>query len=303
MEGIIVKGIAGFYYVKAEDTVYQCKARGVFKKQGITPAVGDRVTIRMAEEGSDAVIEAIHERKNSFIRPPIANVDCFVVVLAAANPKPNLTITDKFLVMAEKSHTDIILCINKSDLVSREELDAIKEIYRDLYPVVCVSGKEGIGLDELKQRLEGKISALAGPSGVGKSTLLNKLAPHALAETGDISGKTKRGKHTTRHSELFEMGENAMIFDTPGFTSFEILDADEEELQYFYPEMEALLGTCKYDNCRHKKEPACAIRDAAEDGRIHPSRYASYLAQLEEIQQKIDINKEKNTNERKERDK
>lgn len=287
MEGTIVKGIAGFYYVRAGGSVYRCKARGAFKNQGITPQVGDRAEISPAEsEDSDAVIERIGERKNVFIRPPIANVDCFVVVMAAAQPAPNLTITDKFLIMAEKAGTDIIVCINKTDLASDEQREELENVYRDLYPVICVSGKSGEGIDRLKQMLAGRQAALAGPSGVGKSTILNRLAPGAMAETGSISGKTKRGKHTTRHSELFEIGGGAMIFDTPGFTSFEILDADEEELQYLYPEMEAYLGNCKYDNCRHRKEPSCAVREAVKAGKIHTSRYNSYLAQMEEIQRR-----------------
>lgn len=288
MEGIIVKGIAGFYYVKTGNRLYQCKARGLFKKQGIVPAAGDRVEIDLVEEEKadeiEAVIHTIYERKNIFIRPPVANVDCFAIVLAAAHPKPNLQLTDKFLVMAEKSHTEILLCINKADLVSAETLAELQQIYEELYPVICLSGKTGQGIDVLRSRIQGRKTALAGPSGVGKSTILNQLAPQAMAETGEISGKTRRGKHTTRHSELFQLDEDTMIFDTPGFTSFEIMEAEEEELSFFFPEMEPYQGKCRYDNCRHKKEPDCAVRQAVEDGRIHPSRYASYLAQLEEIQ-------------------
>lgn len=290
MEGTIVKGIAGFYYVKAENRVYQCKARGIFKKQGIVPVAGDRVAIDLVEEKKadeiEAVIHTIYDRKNIFIRPPVANVDCFAIILAAAHPKPNLSITDKFLVMAEKSHTEILVCINKADLVSPETLEELQRIYRDLYPVICLSGKTGQGMDVLRSMMQGKKTALAGPSGVGKSTILNRLAPQAMAETGDISGKTKRGRHTTRHSELFQLDEETMIFDTPGFTSFEIMEAEEEELSFFFPEMATYQGKCRYDNCRHKKEPDCAVRQAVEEGRIHPSRYASYLAQLEEIQEK-----------------
>lgn len=290
MDGTIVKGIAGFYYVKAENRVYQCKARGLFKKQGIVPLAGDRVAINLVEKEKadeiEAVIHTIYDRKNTFIRPPVANVDCFAIVLAAAHPKPNLSITDKFLVMAEKSRTEIFVCINKSDLASAETLEEIQTIYGELYPVICLSGKTGRGMDVLRSMIQGKKTALAGPSGVGKSTILNRLAPQAMAETGDISGKTKRGRHTTRHSELFQLDEETMIFDTPGFTSFEIMEAEEEELSFFFPEMVPYQGKCRYDNCRHKKEPDCAVRQAVEEGRIHPSRYASYLAQLEEIQKK-----------------
>ncbi len=287
MEGTIVKGIAGFYYVKHEDTVYQCKARGVFKNDGIKPMVGDYVTFEEGEgESDDGWIVEIHERKNSFIRPPISNVDCFVIVMAAAHPKPNLAVMDKFLVMAEKSGTDIVLCVNKTDLAKGKTVQQLEEVYGKVYPIVFMSCNTNTGLEELRSRLKGKHVALAGPSGVGKSTILNHLIPGADAETGTISHKSKRGRHTTRHSELFDLGDGTMIFDTPGFTSFDILEADEDELQHLYPEMEPYAGKCRYDNCRHIKEPECAVRDAVEKGDISQQRYESYKTQLEEIQQK-----------------
>ena len=287
MKGTIVKGIAGFYYVKHEDQVYQCKARGVFKNDGIKPMVGDFATFEEGEGAEDdGWITEIHDRKNSFIRPPIANVDCFVIVMAAAHPKPNLAVMDKFLVMAEKNHTDIVLCVNKTDLAKGKTLDELKAIYGDVYPMVFVSAGTGEGLDELRALLKGKHVALAGPSGVGKSTILNCLIPGAEAETGSISHKSKRGKHTTRHSELFDLGDGIMLFDTPGFTSFDILEADEDELQHLYPEIAPFAGKCRYDNCRHIKEPECAVRDAVEAGEISQQRYDSYKTQLEEIQQK-----------------
>lgn len=287
MKGTIVKGIAGFYYVKHEDNVYQCKARGVFKNDGIKPMVGDFATFEEGEGAEDdGWITEIHERKNSFIRPPIANVDCFVIVMAAAHPKPNLAVMDKFLVMAEKNNTDIILCVNKTDLAKGKTLKELKEIYGKVYPMVFVSAGTGEGLDELRTLLKGKHVALAGPSGVGKSTILNCLIPGAEAETGSISHKSKRGKHTTRHSELFDLGEGIMLFDTPGFTSFDILEADEEELQHLYPEIAPFAGQCRYDNCRHIKEPECAVRAAVESGEISKQRYDSYKIQLEEIQKK-----------------
>lgn len=319
MRGTIVKGIAGFYYVRHEGSVYQCKARGLFKKDDIKPMVGDSVEFEHGPgEDDDGWITEILPRRNSFIRPPIANVDCFVIVVAAAHPKPNPDVMDKFLVMAEKSGTDIIVCINKTDLAKSDTIERLKAIYDPIYPVVCLSGTENSGIDELRNLLtspqlmgtqddvhaaemqnngsveklqsNGQVSgrhvALAGPSGVGKSTLLNCLIPEAAAETGIISHKSKRGKHTTRHSELFPLESCVMIFDTPGFTSFDILEADEEELQYLYPEMAPFIGHCKYDNCRHVKEPDCAVRSAAEEGRISQQRYESYVTQLKEIQEK-----------------
>jgi ribosome biogenesis GTPase len=285
MKGIIIKGIAGFYYVKAGGKTFQCKARGIFKKDGIVPYAGDEVIIRKIDE-DEAVIEEILPRKNSFIRPPIANVDCFVIVTSVTQPDPNPEIIDKFLVMAEHNHTDIIVCINKIDLAAAENRKEIEEIYRDIYPLVSVCGKTGQGVDQLAALMKGRKCALAGPSGAGKSTLLNRLQSKVTVETGDVSGKTKRGKHTTRHAELFETDCGALVFDTPGFTSFDILDAEEDELHYLYPEMAALIGGCRYDDCRHIKEPGCCIREAVSLGKIHESRYRSYVNQYKEIQQK-----------------
>ncbi|MDF2654327.1 MAG: rsgA [Bacillota bacterium] len=285
MKGIIIKGIAGFYYVKTEEKVYQCKARGIFKKDGITPYVGDEVIIEIIDE-EEAVVNEILPRKNSFIRPPIANVDCFVIVTAAARPQPNPDIIDKFLVMAEKNHTDIIICINKIDLVSEENRRVLENIYKDIYPVVCICGATGDGIQQLAELMGTRKCALAGPSGTGKSTVLNRLQTRFLVETGDISEKTKRGKHTTRHVELFETDSGALVFDTPGFTSFDILDAEAEELHFLYPEMVPFIGGCKYDDCRHVKEPDCCVRAAVTSGQIHESRYQSYLNQYKEIREK-----------------
>jgi ribosome biogenesis GTPase len=285
MKGIIIKGIAGFYYVKSGGKTYQCKARGIFKKDRIVPYAGDEVNIEKIDE-DEAVINEILPRKNSFLRPPVANVDCFVIVAATAKPDPNPEIIDKFLVMAEQNHTDIVICINKIDLVTEEKRKEIEEIYQDIYPLASVCGKTGEGVNDLAALLAGRKCALAGPSGAGKSTLLNRLQSRYTVETGDISEKTQRGKHTTRHAELFETEFGAMIFDTPGFTSFEILDAEEDELQYLYPEIAALVGGCKYDDCRHIREPGCRIREAVSEGKIHESRYRSYVNQYKEILEK-----------------
>ena len=284
MEGLIIKGIGGFYYVDTGSEIIEAKGRGIFKKDGITLAVGDKVQLEIIDEAEKkGVINSIYPRKNQFIRPPIANVDTFVVVFAASKPKPNLVLVDKFLVMAQMHGVEALICINKSDLVSPEVLAEYKAIYENIYPVIAVSARTGEGIDELKHAVSGKTAALAGPSGVGKSTIINALIPHANMETGSISEKTKRGKHTTRHVEIFRADGGGRIFDTPGFTSFEIMEAKEDNLMHYYPDIDRYSANCYYDNCRHLKEPSCAVREALNDGKIHRLRYESYAANMEEI--------------------
>ncbi len=298
LNGTIVKGIAGFYYVKSGVAVYRCKARGIFKQRGIKPAVGDNVTIEIIPDNDDSVIVDITERKNSFVRPFVANVDCFAVVTAALRPAPILQTIDRFLVMAEKTQTDIVICINKCDLAENtgsrknksslkaaENIQLLNEIYGSLYPVVCTDCVSGTGFDKLKDMIKGRKTALAGPSGTGKSTILNRLIPHAGAETGEISEKSQRGRHTTRHSELFTIDDRngTMIFDTPGFTSFDVIEADEHELQHFFPEIAEHLGKCRYSDCMHIAEPGCAVRNALEKNEISRSRYESYVNMIDEI--------------------
>ena len=299
MRGKIIKGIAGFYYVKSGETVYRCRARGIFKERGIKPAAGDEVVIELGEEEDNSTVTEILPRRNSFVRPFVANVDCFVIVTAVSRPAPVLQTIDRFLVMAEKADTDIVVCINKCDLADTDSksgskkaartLDLLKNIYSSIYPVVCLDMTSDIaseaGLARLRELIKGRTTALAGASGVGKSTILNSLIPHAMMETGDISEKSQRGKHTTRYCELFTIDEEegTMIFDTPGFTSFDILEADEEELQCLYPEIGRSAGRCRYDNCSHLAEPDCAVKAALKRNEISESRYDSYKAQMEEL--------------------
>ena len=287
MRGLITKGIGGFYYVKTNEGLIEAKGRGAFKNDGIKLAVGDEVELSIIdEEAGKGVIESIYPRRNEFIRPPIVNVDMFIIVLTPTNPKPNFALIDKFLIMSELHNVEAVVCINKCDLADEERLADIAKVYDNIYTVIQTSTLTGQGLDKLKEIISGKTAALCGPSGVGKSTLLNNLIPHANMETGAISQKTKRGKHTTRHAEIFDVEGGGMLFDTPGFTSFEILEAQEDNLASFYPDIEAHAKGCRYDNCRHLKEPGCSVREAVASGKIHKLRYDSYVKNIEEIRAK-----------------
>jgi len=287
MKGLIVKGIGGFYYIQTDEGLIEARGRGAFKKQGITLCVGDEVDITILDEDEKkGVIEKIFPRKNHFIRPPVSNIDSFAVVFAAHRPEPNYPVIDKFLITAEVNNIEPIICVNKCDLATESEAAKIRNIYKDVYRVVMVSSKTGQGIDELKTLMKGRKTAFAGPSGVGKSSILNSLHPKAEMETGEISHRTERGKHTTRHVEIFSIDEGGMIFDTPGFTSFEVGDIQAEELGNYYREFDKYRNLCRYDNCRHLKEPGCAVRDAVESGIINKLRYDSYVYNYEELKNK-----------------
>lgn len=284
MKGLITKGIAGFYYVKTEKGLFQCKARGIFKKQGITPCIGDYVDMEITDEEDDeGVINKIFPRKNIFIRPPISNIDLFIIVISTEAPDPNTEIIDKFLVTAELAGVDVLICINKEDLMTdsdnnlEEKTKKLISIYEPLYRIIMISAKTGKGLDQLKDYMKDRKSALIGPSGVGKSSIINAFELGLHLETGDISKKTKRGKHTTRHVEIFETDFGGYVYDTPGFTSFEIQKDEETGLEFLFPEFEPYINKCRFDNCKHIKEPDCAIRKAVKEGKISESRYNSYI--------------------------
>lgn len=285
--GTIVKGIAGFYYVDTGEKIYECKARGVFKNENMKPAVGDEVDIDISED--TAVVTKIHERRNLFLRPPVSNVEQFVVVSSLADPKPNIAVIDKFLTAAELNGVESVICFTKCDLVSEKEIQNMKDIYSNVYPVVFLNTLEEKGINDLIPYLFEKKSALAGPSGVGKSTILNALRKNVeeeSVETGVVSEKTRRGRHTTRHVELFRMDFGGFVFDTPGFTSFDAPDIPEEDLQHLFPEMEHFIGNCRFNGCRHLMEPDCAVREAVDSGEIHQMRYKSYCSQIEQIRER-----------------
>ncbi|MGN9160157.1 ribosome small subunit-dependent GTPase A [Clostridium sulfidigenes] len=280
MQGLIVKGIGGLYYVDVEEEVIECKARGKFRHKGETPMIGDEVIIE--EENGKGVITEILKRKNQLIRPAVANVTQAFVVVTSKNPDLNLSLLYKFLVLCEYNHVVPIICFNKMDI----ESDYSKEIGNMLneagYEIMYVQGKHGVGIEQLKEKIKGNITVFCGPSGVGKSTILNKVLGRDAMKTGDISDKLKRGKHTTRHSELIRI-EDGFLVDTPGFSSLELDFIDKEELQHLFPEFEEFKDGCKFNNCVHYKEPGCIVKQKVESGQINKSRYEFYIKTLEEI--------------------
>ncbi len=288
MRGKIVKGIAGFYYVHTgENGLYECKAKGVFRNKKLKPLVGDNVEIAVLDEEKKlGNIEKVEERKNSLIRPAVANIDQMVVIFASAKPAPNLNLLDRFLVTMEQNGVDTVICFNKCDLVTEKEQQQLRRIYEEHYKVVFTSVKEHIGMEDIEQLLQNNTTVFAGPSGVGKSSMINFLMPHANMETGQISQKIERGKHTTRHSELFEWKDSGYIMDTPGFTSLYVTDMEKEELRYYYPEFEAYEGMCKFQGCVHVHEPGCQVKEAVQDGKIQQNRYDNYVSFYEELKDK-----------------
>ena len=287
LTGTIVKGIAGFYYVLAgegEDRrVYECKARGIFRKDGITPLAGDRVSLSVLDDGSGSVDEIL-PRVNVFDRPPVANVETMILVAAPREPEPSFPLLDRFCVMAEQKNCRIAVCVNKADIGDPAILQRFRNVYGPVYPVFIISTKTGEGVEELRSFLKGTQAALAGPSGVGKSSIANVLLDDDAMETGEISRKTMRGRNTTRHTELFDAGD-FRLFDTPGFTSFELSEVEEDQLQHYFPEFAPYLGKCRFDNCRHLDEPDCAVAKAAADKAISRRRYASYKDMMKFLQQ------------------
>ena len=279
MQGKIIKGIAGFYYVHvAGSGVYECKAKGIFRKEGIKPLVGDDVEMEVThEKDMEGNIMRILPRKNSLIRPAVANIDQALVVFAAAKPDPHFNLLDRFLVMMEKNGIPAVICFNKTDAAGEEKTEELRAIYSGCgCPVLFTSAKEERNIDALKALLTGKTTSIAGPSGVGKSSLINLLQTGIRMETGSISRKIERGRHTTRHSELIVLGEDSYIMDTPGFSSLSIDGMEKEELKYCFPEFAPYEGGCRFHGCDHIHEPDCAVKQAVEEGKIHRVRYEDY---------------------------
>lgn len=286
MQGKIVKGIAGFYYVHVvESGVYECKAKGIFRKEKVKPLVGDNVEIEILdEEEKIGNINRILPRENELIRPAVANIDQALVVFSVLRPAPHYNLLDRFLVMMERKGIPAVLCFNKQDIADEEQIEELRAIYgRCGYPLLFTSALEGKNIELVRERLEGKTTAIAGPSGVGKSTLINVLTPEANMETGSISRKIQRGKHTTRHSELFPIDGDSYIMDTPGFSSLYVNDFGKEELRQYFPEFTEYEGTCRFNGCGHVSEPGCMVKNAVEAGRIHPVRYQNYTEMYEEL--------------------
>ena len=289
LKGRLVKGIGGFYYVDVDSDIFECKARGIFRQMKITPLVGDYVEISVLDkEKRIGVLENIMKRKTELIRPSVANVDQAVIVFAVTHPKPNILLLDRLLVLAEKEELDILICLNKMDLVEEsKEYKTILDIYYNSgYKILLTNYKDDNSILQLNEMLINKTNVFAGPSGVGKSTLLNKIHPGLKLETGSISMKTARGKHTTRHAELISIGKNSWVVDTPGFSSLNLDPIEEEELPYLFPEFISYLEKCKYSSCEHIDEPNCAIKEALKSGNISESRYSSYLQFVEEIRKR-----------------
>ncbi len=289
MQGKIMKGIAGFYYVHvAGSGIYECKAKGVFRSQNIKPLVGDDVELTVLNESEKTGnIEKILPRKNELIRPAVANVDQALVIFAAAKPKPNFNLLDRFLITMMYQNVPVIICFNKQDMVDEEELRLLKETYESAgYEIRFTSALDQRGVEELRELLQGKTTTVAGPSGVGKSSLINIWQPEAEMETGDISRKIERGKHTTRHSELFALDEESFIFDTPGFSSVFLPDFEKEDLKDYFPEFTEYEPYCRFQGCVHLHEPDCGVKEALDEKKISPIRYENYKLLYEELKNK-----------------
>ncbi|MDY4508962.1 MAG: ribosome small subunit-dependent GTPase A [Candidatus Faecousia sp.] len=283
-EGRILRSLSGFYDVQTQEGLITCRARGILRREGNSPLTGDLVEITV--EKGKGMVEKILPRKNHFIRPAVANVDALVIFAANVNPVTEPFLIDRVAAIAGDQNVQAVLCVNKCDLDPAMDLVRIYE--HAGFPVICTSAETGEGVEDLRALLEGKLTAFTGNSGVGKSSILNRLAPELQLETGEVSEKLGRGRHTTRHVELYRLGENTYVADTPGFSSFDTDQMElilKENLQYAFPDFGSYLGKCRFDDCSHRREPDCAVRAAVEAGEIERSRYESYLKLYEKSSQ------------------
>lgn len=289
MQGKIIKGIAGFYYVHIpKKGIYECKAKGIFRKENIKPLVGDNVEIEITDhkEFKGNIIEIL-ARKSELIRPAVANIDQALIIFAMSKPEPNYNLLDRFLLMMKRQGLDCIICFNKRDIATKQERENIQKIYENSgCRVIFASALKKEGIDEIINILDGKTTAVAGPSGVGKSSIVNCLQRQIKMETGAISEKIERGKHTTRHSELITISDNTYIMDTPGFSSLSLFDIEKEELKDYFPEFNAYEDDCRFLTCAHIHEPVCGVKEAIERGDISKVRYDNYVAFYEELKEK-----------------
>lgn len=286
MQGKIVKGISGFYYVHVVGTgIYECKAKGVFRNRKVKPLVGDNVEIVVLDEKKRiGNVEEILPRKNELIRPAVSNIDMALVIFAAAKPDPNFNLLDRFLCMMEYQKVPVTICFNKCDLVSEEEKEKLQQIYAPAgYEILFTSVKTGENIDNLKALLADKTTTVAGPSGVGKSSLINELQTGVRMQTGAISDKIGRGKHTTRHSEIISIGQDTYIMDTPGFSSMDLPGFEKEDLWTCYPEFVPYEPECRFIGCSHIGEPDCGVKNALAEGKISQVRYDNYVMLYEEM--------------------
>ncbi len=285
IQGIIIRGVGGNYYVDTDKGIIECRARGLFRNQNIKPLVGDYVLIRLTEEdNSCGYIEEIMERKNEMKRPSVSNIDQIIIVFAVKNPEPSFLLLDKLLIASEINNLNPIICFNKCDLVDEKCISKYKEIYKNTgYKIIFTSMYNKNLLDELIDILKDKVTLFSGPSGVGKSSLMNSIDNGFKLKTGEISDKLKRGKHTTRHAEIYKLNFGGFAVDTPGFSSFDVNEIDFDELTDFYPEIKAHSENCRFNNCIHDKEPSCGVKKAVENKEISEIRYNNYIKLLYEI--------------------
>lgn len=287
-EGVLIRAYGGFYYVKKGEELWECSLRGKFrleKNDTATALVGDRVKVTNIR-GKTGRIDEILPRTTELFRPAVANIDQAVIVFAAQNPEPNLTLLDRFLVLAEHANVVPLVCLNKADLLaSRREHEWLK-LYRKIgYTSILTSTKQQEGIEEIREALTGKASVFAGPSGVGKSSLLNAIQPGLQLKTGEISHKNKRGKHTTRHVELLPLVNGGFVVDSPGFSSLDLPKMEREDLGFFFPEFSTFISDCKFNGCLHSHEPHCGVKKAVQTGLINSGRFNNYLSFLEEVMQ------------------